>query len=580
MYRIIAILIASIALLCIACGEGNAPGETEALQQVPRNRTMILGLPQMLDYDSFNPYLPGVTSDTGFNFLFEPLYFYNAYGEEDNLLPWIAEGHQYNEDFTEVTIKIRPGVEWSDGHPWTVHDLVFTINMLKENAPELSFSTDMNTWVAEAIALDSLTAKITLNAPNPRFVFSYFTHNFDNGVPIVPKHIWQDQADPGSFPNLDIARGWPVVSGPYRLALSAAEQRIWDVRDDWWAAKTGFQRTPRVERLIYLPFGDETKWVQMLMADQMDSSTDLRPSNIKSIIDENPNVTTWTGRQLPYGYRDWWPCALGFNNLEEPFSDPDVRWAINHAIDRRQLVEIGWQGAGEYSLLPFPGFPPLQRFFDSVSDLVEASGVGVHDPAKTAEIMQRKGWSKDGEGFWSKDGRRASFVIDVVQTLFGDITPVLVAQLRRAGFDASFRMTSDAYTRMSTGTAQAFIFGNGGSVRDPYFTLRLYHSRFVQPTGTATQYFWRWKNERFDGLVDQMGQTAVDNPALTGLFHQAMEIWLRELPAIPLVQWFHRIPHNQTYWTGWPTAEDPYINSAYWHRTWLRVLLRLEPTQS
>ena len=187
MYRIIAILIASIALLCIACGEGNAPGETEALQQVPRNRTMILGLPQMLDYDSFNPYLPGVTSDTGFNFLFEPLYFYNAYGEEDNLLPWIAEGHQYNEDFTEVTIKIRPGVEWSDGHPWTVHDLVFTINMLKENAPELSFSTDMNTWVAEAIALDSLTAKITLNAPNPRFVFSYFTHNFDNGVPIVPK---------------------------------------------------------------------------------------------------------------------------------------------------------------------------------------------------------------------------------------------------------------------------------------------------------------------------------------------------------------------------------------------------------
>ena len=156
---------------------------------------------------------------------------------------------------------------------------------------------------------------------------------------------------------------------------------------------------------------------------------------------------------------------------------------------------------------------------------------------------------------------------------------MLVAQLRQAGFDASFRMTSDAFTRMSTGIAQAFIFGNGGSVRDPYFTLRLYHSRFVEPTGTATQYFWRWKNKDFDGIVDQMGQTAVKDPALVGLYRQAMSIWLRELPAIPLVQWFHRIPHNQTYWTGWPTAEDPYINSAYWHRTWLRVLLRLEPAQ-
>ena len=579
MHRLTQLLIASSYLLCLACDGSEKAGESQALQQIPRNRTMILGLPQMLDYDSFNPYLPGVTSDTGFNFLFEPLYFYNAYGEEDNLIPWIAEGHQYNEDFTEVIIKIRPGVEWSDGHPWTVHDLVYTINMLKEHAPELSFSTDMETWVAAAVALDSLTAKITLTAPNPRFVFSYFTHNFDNGVPIVPKHIWQQQQDPGSFLNMDIARGWPVVSGPYRLVLSEQHQRIWDVRDDWWAAKTNFQRTPRVERIIYLPFGDEPKWVQMLMANQMDSSTDLRPSNIMSILAENPQVTTWTGRQAPYGYRDWWPCALGFNNLEEPFSDPDFRWAINHAIDRRQLIEIGWQGAGEYSLLPFPDFPPMRRYFASVSDLVEASEIGVYDPAKTAEIMRRKGWRKDGEGFWSKDGQRAGFVIDVVQTLFGDITPVLVAQLRQAGFDVSFRMTSDAYTRMSTGTAQAFIFGNGGSVRDPYFTLRLYHSRFVQPTGTATQYFWRWQNENFDRLVDRMGQTAVEDPALVGLFQQAMEIWLRELPAIPLVQWFHRIPHNQAYWTGWPTAADPYINSAYWHRTWLRVLLRLEPTE-
>ena len=577
--RMVRGLVAVSCLLWAGCGTPEIADGPGALKEVPRERTMILGLLQMLDYDSLNPYLPGVTSDTGFNFLFEPLYFYNAYGKKDNLVPWIAEGHEYNEDYTEVTIKIRPDVEWSDGQPWSVHDLVFTINMLKDNAPELSFSTDMKSWVTEAVAVDSLTARITLTSPNPRFVFSYFSNNFDNGVPIVPKHIWEKQPDPGSFVNLDIERGWPVVSGPYRLVLSEAEQRIWDVRDDWWADKTDFQRTPHVERIIYLPFGDEPKWVQMIMANQMDSSTDLRPANIKSILDQNPNVTTWTGREVPYGYRDWWPCALGFNNLEEPFSDPAFRWAVNHAIDRRQLIEVGWQGAGEYSLLPFPDFPPMRRFFESVADLIEATGVGVYDLVRSAEIMSGQGWRIDGEGFWSRDGQRASFVIDVIPNLFGDITPVLVAQLRQAGFDASFRMTSDAFTRMSTGIAQAFIFGNGGSVRDPYFTLRLYHSRFVEPTGTATQYFWRWKNKDFDGIVDQMGQTAVKDPALVGLYRQAMSIWLRELPAIPLVQWFHRIPHNQTYWTGWPTAEDPYINSAYWHRTWLRVLLRLEPAQ-
>ena len=63
------------------------------------------------------------------------------------------------------------------------------------------------------------------------------------------------------------------------------------------------------------------------------------------------------------------------------------------------------------------------------------------------------------------------------------------------------------------------------------------------------------------------------------LFREAMEIWLSELPSIPIVQWYHRIPHNETYWKNWPTAKNPYINSAYWHNTWLLVLLGLEPAQ-
>jgi peptide/nickel transport system substrate-binding protein len=121
------------------------------------------------------------------------------------------------------------------------------------------------------------------------------------------------------------------------------------------------------------------------------------------------------------------------------------------------------------------------------------------------------------------------------------------------------------------------MFGNGGGVRDPYFTMRLYHSRFVQPTGKATYPFWRWSNAEYDKLVDEMGRTEPSDPAFAGLFEQAMEIWLSELPSIPLVQWYHRIPHNQTYWKNWPSAQDPYMNSAYWHRTWLYVLLKLEP---
>ena len=576
----------SIVLLALlsACGPTAEDGEGDGLKSVPRNRTLILDClevnicsGQIKDYDSFNPYIPGRTSRTGWNFLFEPLYFYNAYREGDNIIPWLAERHTFNEDFTEIQVNIRAGVEWSDGMPWTAHDLVFTINMLKENAPDLLFSTDMQTWVQEAVVEGDLTAKITLNAPNPRFIFTYFTHCFGNGVPIVPKHIWEGK-DPKSFANFDLLQGWPVVSGPYQIALSEPGQRIWDLRRDWWGAKTGFRALPRVQRIIYLPYMDEVKRVQNLIANNLDSCLDMRPSNIKSIVHGNPDVSTWSGRQLPYGYLDWWPISLGFNNLEEPFSDAEIRWAVNYAIDREQLLAVGWQGSGEYALLPFPDFPPLRRFTSQVQDLVEQSSMALHDPERTAEILTRKGWTRNGEGLWIKDGQPLKIVIDIA-TIFQDLAPVLVAQLKRAGFDASFRMTSDVYTRMTQGMARSFMFGNGGSVRDPYFTLRLYHSRFVWPTGTAAEIFWRWQNEEYDRIVDQMGQTAPDDPQLLTLFRHAMEIWIEELPSIPLVQWYHRIPHNETYWTDWPTAENPYINSAYWHTSFLLVLLGLEPVQ-
>ncbi|MDP6701651.1 MAG: ABC transporter substrate-binding protein, partial [Candidatus Latescibacteria bacterium] len=138
-----------LALACTlalgTCG-GAKDASGPAVEQVPRNRTLILGLPQMRDYDSFNPFIVG-TQSPGFDYLYEPLYFYNAYVEEDNIIPWIATGHGYDQDYTEVTVDIRPGVEWSDGHPWTAHDIKFTVELLKAHVPELNFSTDIDTWV-------------------------------------------------------------------------------------------------------------------------------------------------------------------------------------------------------------------------------------------------------------------------------------------------------------------------------------------------------------------------------------------------------------------------------------------------
>jgi hypothetical protein len=55
-----------------------------------------------------------------------------------------------------------------------------------------------------------------------------------------------------------------------------------------------------------------------------------------------------------------------------------------------------------------------------------------------------------------------------------------------------------------------------------------------------------------------------------------MEIWLPDLPDIQLVQNFHRIAMDTTYWKNWPTAENAYVNGAHWHLTFPMVLWNLQ----
>jgi peptide/nickel transport system substrate-binding protein len=571
------VFVAAVAVVA-GCGR-ERPELGSQVRPVPRERTLIMPAPDggggcIRDYNSFNPFRPSV-SRTGYNYLYEPLYFYAAHRPGQGLIPWIATNHVYSADFKRLTVDLRPGVTWSDGKSWTAHDVVFTINMLKSHAPELTFSSDMKTWLSEAVAENDLRLRIELTRPNPHFLFTYFANNFDNGVPIVPRHIWEGQ-DPGSFANLDIARGWPVVSGPYRMVYSHFQKRIWDRRDDWWAARIGFQRLPRVERIIYLGDMEEGKCVQHMITDEMDICNDLRPSNIRTAMIHNPRVTTWTGRKEPFGYVDWWPTCMGFNATEPPFDDRRMRWAVDLVLDRQAILQIGWQGCGTTTHFPLPSFPALNSYTDRIGGLTERYPVDRVDGKASAALMTEMGYARDADGYWAKDGKRLRIVLEVFE-LFKDIAPVIVSQLRRAGFDATFRMSSDAFTRIAQGQAQCYLFGSCGSVRDPFFTLDSFHSRHVKPTGTHTYPFWRWANPEFDAAVDRMGTVPSGDEDMHKAFAEAMEIWLRELPAIPLLQWYHRIPHNETYWRNWPSEENPYVNSAFWARTWLLVLLELDP---
>lgn len=588
--------------LAVACGTPPAPGAESApaaaeaggaaaaapapvagLRQVPRERTLILMFggdgTQFTDTGLGNPYAAGSTHQIGSAALWEPLYYYSAFADEH--IPWLAESYEYNDDFTELTIQIRSGVEWSDGVPFTAGDVAFTLKMLQDHAPSLRLSTEVKNWVESAVAVDDATVKITFFDPRPRFMLEYLSFKFDTGIYIVPEHVFGELTateDIQGFTYYDNEQGWPLATGPYKIVEWTNTQKFMDLREDWWGAKTGFAELPAVERILMLPRADDTRMVQLIVNDEVDSVLDLRASTIPETVRQNPSIITHTGQELPFGYVDWWPTSMWFNCDEgQPYAAKELRWAVSYSINRQQMLEVALGGSGEITPLPFPRYPALQPFFDAAAPLLEKYPTNEYNPEKAAELLEGQGYAKDSGGFWAKEGERLQAIISGWQ-VFTDIGPVIAEQLRQNGFEADFITPTDNGTRIAEGTQKIWLNGHGGSFSDPFTTMDFYTSKHFRPQGEPAAYPSRWRNEEYDAIVDEMATTDPQAANYMDLYLAAMEIWLDNLVDAPIQQWFHRIPMNTTYWSGWPTQDDPYVNGAFWHLTFPMILRKLQPT--
>jgi peptide/nickel transport system substrate-binding protein len=560
---------------------GTGSVAAQDLAEVPRERTLILRWAgeagRYVDQDLWNGYLVTSNHQNGLGILHEPLAFYSAFSDET--IPWLAESWEYNDDYTQLRINTRSGINWSDGTPFTANDVVYTINTARDYGPQVKWGVDVAQFVDEAVADGDNSLVVNFKIPAPRFMF-FMTYKYDIGFYIVPQHIFEGQ-DWTTFTNIDIENGLPVTTSPWRVVLTSSEQKIIDRRDSWWAVDQGLvDALPAVERIIYLPAVPDEQMAQQLISNEIDCSLDLRPLTIETVMVQNPNITTHTGNEPPYGYVDWWPTSLYVNNERVPYDDKDVRWALSYYIDRDQIIDVALGGAGSAWPLPLPSYPGLEPFIEAATDLLEEYPTLEFNPEKGDALLEGAGWEKDGNGNWTKDGQPLEVPIETFQVM-ADIGPVIVEQLRRQGVQSSYSEPPDFFDRFEPGDWNASLFGHGGSVSaDPFFTLRLYQSQSTAIPGGHQVNFSRWRNEEFDAIVDEMAVTSPDDQdLLIDQWLRALAIWLPELPDIPIQEWYHRIPMNQTYWTGWPTQENAYVNGAFWHLTFPLILNRLQPAQ-
>lgn len=555
------------------------------LKDVAREDTLVLGWSIGSPIGVTNPWaVPGYTHQEANGMMWEGLSYFRIFADEE--APWLAESMEYtNDDFTELTITLRPEAKWSDGVPVTSADVVFTLEG-QLNTETLPYHAAFVQFVDSIEAVDDLTTIVKFNQPAPRFKFEVLTLKFDTGIPIVPAHVLEPLDDIAGFAGgLEMAH-----SGPYTTVVWDQTQKILDLREDWWAVEAGIIDMPDVKRIVMVNIGGQVgsnmeTVAQRIVNNEFDSALDFRQDIIASAIEQNSKVTSHTGNEPPYGYLDWWPNSLWMNTLESPYDDARVRRAMSLAINRDQIDEIVYGGAQVTTIFPFPLYPGLENFVarDDVQALIEQYEPRKFDLDESAALMEEAGFAMNGDGLWERDGETVNATIHGFGGIHGDIVPVMEQMLLNAGFDASINFGDDSYQQMADGAPGLYMFGHGASLVDPYAALELFHGRFSESIGTSAgnNRFSRYSNPEYDAILDQMAPLASDDPEFSALAAQALGIYWAEQIDIPIIQWLHRIAYNQTYWTNWPTADNigPGVNGAFWAHTGMLVVTSLEKAQ-
>jgi peptide/nickel transport system substrate-binding protein len=624
-----------LAVLIAACLFAAGARAQEEINSLPRNETLIAENPEgtIKNAGWFNIWaINAGGQSTGLQQLAMDTFWYidpekGIDGVWENSLA--AEKPIYNADFTEMTVKLRRGLYWSDGVEFSADDVVYTVQTHLDNKG-LRWSAPIQVNVASISSPDPTTVVFKLKKPNSRF-HALFTVRW-NAMWIMPKHVFEKAGDPGKF-----AFDPPVTLGAYKLHSYDTNGKwfIWERREDWQRTSLGKFGMPGPHYVAYIDPGPPDKRVILQFNHQLDVIHDTSPEGMFTLAKHLGKTSHGWFKGFPYAHPDPTLPAVIFNDQNPLFQNRDVRWALALLIDIKAVSMASYRGAATISAI---GVPPTGQYpeyyhkpmeswlkdfqldtgkrtikpYDPTAggqianmlrpsmgdqiptdpDQIAASfgrGWWKPDPQAAAELLQRAGFTKQGDKWMTPDGK--PFTIHV--TVEGDGRPVMtragsmIAQeWRQFGIDASTVVAQGTMAdRRSAGDFEAMIAWSvetwGGHPDLSYF-LDSWHSAFVAPAGTTqTPRNWqRWSNPDLDKIIEQIRGISFDDPKGVELGLDYLKLVVREMPTIPLMSYNVFTVMDETYWTGYPDAVSaPYTdpvpnwgNSRY-------MMVKLKPRQ-
>lgn len=524
------------ATLAITACTGQAGGASSA------SSTLVAYTGQAGDYQiNFNPYSPSQIG--GIGTIYEGLFFITNVNTEKPK-PLLGTDYAWNDAGTQLDVTLRKDVTWSDGKPFTADDVVFTFDMLLK-------TPSLNTGGFDGTVAKTDDAHVVFTWKHPAFVSG---PSVLARTPIVPEHLWKS-----IDPTTNVMEK-PVGTGPYTLGNFKAQAFTLVANPKYWGG------APAVKNIRYLSLSGNTAGADALAAGTIDWQTGPVP-NIAEVSKTYPGYQAITVAQNQMAFLACSNPALGCTG---PQTDPAVRQAIYHALNRKQLNALAFQNTAS-DISPTFALPTTQKSLIS-SAVAEPIASNEPDTAEADTLLQAAGWTKGSDGIYQKDGAKLSLTVEVVTGWTDYITAIdtVAQQLKKAGIQLTASQSSwNEWTdKKSKGTYQLAIDSLGqGPASDPYYLYNNYFTtKNTAPVGSAAPMnVARYSDPAVDAAVSALATiNPEDTAARQAQFDIIQKKIVADMPYIPIMTGGTTSEFNAKKFTGWPTTDDLFAFPAVW----------------
>ncbi|HXS52128.1 MAG TPA: ABC transporter substrate-binding protein [Usitatibacter sp.] len=411
--------------------------------------------------------------------------------------------------------KLRHGVTFTDGTPFTADDVVFSYERATASGSTYKLYARQ---AGKPRKIDDYTVEFTNDAPNP-VEPATVTNIFIMSRAWCEKHHTtkpQDYAHNEETWSVRHAMG----TGPYKLLeYEPGVKSIYAKNPDWWGIGAGLF-TGNVDRVEYRPIASPATRMAALKSGEVDFVLDPPVQDVPRLAhDASVKVVSGEENRVIFIGLDEFRDQLIYSDVKgrNPFKDRRVRLALYQAIDIEALKRSVMRGLATPTGIPLPTLANLPGVKDERYP---------YDPARARKLLAEAGYPT---GF--------AFTLHCPNDRYVNDEKICIA-LAGMWAKAGLRVSVDAapktlfFQRCERLDVSAYLVGWGGAATDPIFTLKpILHSRTHEGAGDSN--FGGFRIPDLDALTDRI-ESEMEPAKRQEMIRQAVRILEREIPVLPL----------------------------------------------